>query len=127
MKKKLTIIQEHFKLTKKDFAKKIGISATAYNNYINEGRIPATDVILKLNEVFHINPNWLLVNDSSEDMFMNNITTLTSEEHKEYAADKAPLVNIDIANDFNQLSSLQQEYYSLLIKADLVKNKMKEE
>jgi len=108
MKERLEKIRTHYDLTKKEFANKIGISPTAYNNYINENRIPTTDVIFKLHMLFNINLNWLM----SE---QGNMLIDQDSDKK------------DLVNEFKKLTKLQQEYYYYLIQADLIKNKINEQ
>ena len=51
-------------LTKKDFSKKLGITAVGLNNYINNNRIPSTEILIKIKQLFNnISIDWLLTGE----------------------------------------------------------------
>ncbi len=58
---RLESVRKHLNLTKKDFASKLGITAQAYNNYSKGTRDIPIEIAIKINQLFNISMDWLLV------------------------------------------------------------------
>lgn len=68
--KRLEKIRTDVGLQKKDFAEKLDITANAYTNYIKETRLIPTDLCIKINQLFNVSLNWLLLGQGL--MYMNS-------------------------------------------------------
>jgi len=52
-------------LTQQEFADRIGIEKSTFNNYIIGKRVPKTTTILRLNTIFHVRSGWMLTGKGS--------------------------------------------------------------
>lgn len=57
--RKLRLLQEQHNLSCVEFAEKIGVTPSTLSFY-RKDREPSYDVLLKICDVFHTTPNWLL-------------------------------------------------------------------
>lgn len=114
MKNNLELVRNEFNLSKKDFCEKIGITYQSYQNYLN-GRQISTDVLIKIKQLFNIDINWFLTNEGN---------MIESIDEKKDLADNT-ITDKTILDEFNQLTTLQKEYYYHKIKADVLENKIK--
>ena len=56
---RLKEFRNHKKMTQKDFADKIGITAAALSAYENSGKNPSVAVVKRISEVFGVSIDWL--------------------------------------------------------------------
>jgi phage repressor protein C with HTH and peptisase S24 domain len=57
-------VLERHSITQKKFAEDLGISEVAVSNYMKKDRVPNTDVLLKIKQLFEdVDLNWLLTGD----------------------------------------------------------------
>lgn len=67
-------------LSVNELSKQIGVAQRTTNSYINEGRMPSVDFILKLSSIFKLNANWLLSGEG--EMYIDNTPILLDEKVK---------------------------------------------
>lgn len=69
-------------MTQKDLAKKIGISKTSVNNYVN-GRIPDVVILYELSSFLGATMEWLLTGKPSTQINLKGSQELTDEDQKD--------------------------------------------
>lgn len=105
MRDKINKILKFSGLNKKEFAEKIGVSQVGLNNYINNDRIPTTEVILKIKQSFNeISLDWLFTGEG---------TMLKNEEKKEISVpatgQNVGLLEVKLANAEEKIQLLQNQ------------------
>lgn len=67
---RLKRIQDEKGYTSQEMADELGISLNSYYSYRNGSVLIGTEICLRYIEVFHVNPNYLLLGDSSRGYFL---------------------------------------------------------
>ena len=68
---RIRLLRKELKLSQKEFAKRLDIGLTTLKDYEKGNFLPKTEVILRLRNIFNINPTWLLTGEG--DMFLAKI------------------------------------------------------
>lgn len=67
-------------LSVNELSKQIGVAQRTTNSYLNEGRMPSVEFLLKLSSIFKLNANWLL--NGEGEMYIDNNPILFDEKVK---------------------------------------------
>lgn len=84
--------REQAGLTQQDLAKKLGVTKSAIGNYENGVSSPKWDILIKIFDVLHVDPNFLYQDDFS---FRSESSSLTPQQ-------QALLASFDQLNDEGQ-------------------------
>lgn len=67
-------------LSVNELSKQIGVAQRTTNSYINEGRMPSVEFILKLSSTFKLNMNWIMTGEG--EMYIENNSVLLNNKIK---------------------------------------------
>lgn len=116
----IELLRVDLSLTKKDFSIELGITQNAYTNYIQGKRSLPTDLLIKIQNLYKVNINWLLtgkgemyLEEPKETKKADGISINGANNHT--VVNGSGNISINIAkSDFKDDSAEVEELISLL-------------